>query len=157
MAERLIRIGWSQNLLAADGQVQLLKSAGLAGYISAGSHRLDEPVEILVPESQMEAAKALLHIEPDAEPPAELEEEPVPVSSSAPARCPECHSFDTRKLPPYAGWALMGSAAFFAVMAALGRAVIGVSAFMIGFFAVAWLDRHTGHYRCRSCNREWRP
>ena len=49
-----------------------------------------------------------------------------------------------RKLPPYAGWVLVGSAALMAATAALGYAWIGGAGLMIGWVLVMLLSRHSG-------------
>ena len=157
MPERLLRVGWYSSLTAADEQLRRLQEAGLDAYVAGEPQSLVENIELLVPESQLESARALLGIEPEAPLPPEIEAEPSPVGWPGTRRCPECHSTDVRKLPPYAAWVLLGSVALLAATAALGKAWIGGAGMLIGWVAVMLLSRHAGHYRCRNCRREWQP
>ena len=157
MPERLIRVGWNSSLTVADEKLRRLQEAGLDGYVAAESERLDEAVDLLVPESQLEAARALLGFEPAEPPPPEIEADPAPAGWPGTRRCPECHSTDVYKLPPYAAWVLVGSAALMAATAALGHAWIGGAGLLIGWVLLMWLSRYAGHYRCRNCRREWKP
>jgi hypothetical protein len=157
LPERLIRLGWYTSLAAADEERRRLQEAGLDGYVGGESESLDDPVGLLVPESQLESARSLLGVESPAPLPPEIEAEPAPTGWPGTRRCPECHSIDVRKLPPYAGWVLVGSVALMAATAAAGLAWIGGAGLLIGWVLVMWLSRHSGNYRCRNCGREWKP
>ncbi len=111
-----------------------------------------------MPESQIESARALLGVEPEAPLPPEIEADPAPAGVARNAAMSRTATrSDVYKLPPYAGWVLVGSAALMAATAALGYAWIGGAGLAIGWVAVMRLSRHTGHYRCRACGREWEP
>jgi hypothetical protein len=157
LPERLIRLGWYTSLADADEPLRRLQEAGLDGYVGGESESLADPVGLLVPESQLESARSLLGVEPEAPLPPEIEADPAPTGWPGTRRCPDCHSADVHKLPSYAGWVLVGSAALMAATAALGYAWIGGAGLAIGWVAVMRLSRHTGHYRCRACRREWQP
>ena len=157
MPERLVRLRWYSNLLTAEQERQRLEEAGLEGYVGTDAENRDDSIDLLVPESQLEAARALLGIEPGVEPPPESEADPAPTAWPGARRCPECHSNDVRKLPPYAGWTLLGAVVLLGATAAVGRAWIGGAGLLIGWVAAMLLSRHAGHYRCRNCRREWKP
>jgi hypothetical protein len=157
LAERLVRLGWYPSLVTAERERQRLEDAGLDGYVGTDPQNRDDSIDLLVPESQLDAARSHLGIEPESEPPPEIEVDPTPAAWPGTRRCPECRSIDVRKLPPYAGWVLVGSAALMAATAALGKAWIGGAGLLIGWVLAMLLGRHAGHYRCRACGREWKP
>lgn len=153
--ERLISVSWFPTLLVADEESRKLQDAGLQPYVASDSERLDEGAEILVPESQLDAARAVLKIESEAVP------ESSPIEASEPpgaiAVCPDCGSADSYRLPPYALYVLMGSVGLMAVTAILGKAWVGGMGLLVAWIVALWLSRRGGSYRCRQCGREWKP
>jgi len=153
-SEKLVSISWYATQQAAEAEFLQLQEAGLSPSVAGEYAHPEEPVEILVPESQVEAARALLHISPeDTAPSVEVDPPPPPRDTS----CPECHSSDTAKVPSYAFRALLGSVVLLGVSSALGHPEIGVVVVVVGWIVALWLTRHAGKYRCRACGREWDP
>ncbi|HEY1434786.1 MAG TPA: hypothetical protein VGG65_05380 [Thermoanaerobaculia bacterium] len=152
-SEKLVSISWYATQDEANAEFLQLQEAGLAPSIAGEYRHPDDPVEILVPESEVEAARELLHILPEDQTPPEAVE-------AAPARdfrCPECRSSDTAKVPSYAFRALVASLVLFGVSSALGKPAIGVVVVVVGWIVALGLTRHAGKYRCRACGREWDP
>lgn len=152
-SEKLVSISWYSTQQAADEEFRQLQEAGLTPSVAGEYSHPEEPVEILVPESQVEAARALLKIPPEGEapPPDDAAVEPLDF------KCPDCRSADTEKVPSYAGRALLVSFVVLGVSSAFGKPAIGFVVVMVGWIAAIGLSRHTGKYRCRSCGREWNP
>ena len=153
-SEKLVSISWYATQQAAEAEFLQLQEAGLSPSVAGEYAHPEQPVEILVPESQVEAAWSLLHILPEDEPPS-VEAEPPPTPRDF--RCPECHSSDTARVPSYAFRALLGSFVLLGVSGALGHPEIGGVIVVVGWIVALWLTRHAGKYRCRACGREWDP
>jgi hypothetical protein len=134
----------------AAADVQTLHEAGLEAHLEVP--RLSRQVLLVVPESQAPRAYELLGIsEPAPDPSAEADTFSV-------ARCPDCGSDNSYRLPPYAFRVLVGALVLFLVGLVLGYGRITAAVVALPAWLVAtWLSRHSGHYRCRSCGREWKP
>lgn len=156
--ERLVSISWYARALEAEPELARLRAAGLAPYLKAEHDPVDQPVEILVPESQYEAAREVLGIPDDVT--VEDEEPAVATPDSAVPKvliCPECRSGDTFPVPSYAGRAFLASLVVLAVSAVFGKAWIGAVAVCAAWVVVLFLSRHAGKWRCRTCGWEFDP
>ena len=153
-SERLVSISWYATQQAAEAEFLQLQEAGLSPSVAGEYAHPEQPVEILVPESQVEAARSLLHISPEETAPAAEVDPPPPPRDF---RCPDCHSSDTAKVPSYAFRALLGSVVLLGVSGALGHPELGIVVVVVGWIVALWLTRHAGKYRCRACGREFDP
>ncbi|HTR03998.1 MAG TPA: hypothetical protein VMN82_12435 [Thermoanaerobaculia bacterium] len=158
-AERLIALSWYRDQATAQEELGKLREAGLEPSVRGEYGRLDQPVEILVPESQFEAACARLGIRPEDASEAAFGPEvpPEPTPETRIFACPECRSGDTSKVPSYGGRALMAALVVMGVSAGFGKPEIGGVAIGLWMVAVVFLARHAGRYRCRNCGWEFRP
>ena len=157
--ENLVSLSWYENERAAKDELARLREAGFEPSVHGEYMKLDEPVEILVPESQVEAARALLGIPPEGLPEEAIDAAagPEPRSDSRPLVCPECHSGDTYKVPSYAGRALLAALVTLAVSAGFGKPEVGAAAIGLWIVAAIFFSRHAGKRRCRACGWEFAP
>lgn len=150
--ERLVTVGTFGSPELAAAELEKLRDAGLDAYLGGTYFRRHGSVQLQVPESQIEKARALLGIEP-AETVPEIKEEP----RAERAVCPDCGSADSFRIPPYAFRVLVASVAVALVTFVLGVGAIGATAVVLGWILAAWLSRYSGKYRCRRCGRDWKP
>lgn len=121
---------------------------GKYGYNSPGQ----EPVQLRVPESQVEAASKIL----------DQDEEEAPTNESFQPEypellCPLCHTGDPHPLPPYV---LLVGCIFTAGMIALQRAGIVpngvfISALLIGLVVLFRSSHRFPKWRCKACGTRW--
>ena len=152
LPERLVTIKRLASPELAEADLGRLEKAGLDAYLGGTYYRYHGSVWLQVPESQVSKAKAVL--ESEAAEPFEL---PLTEPGVQIAVCPDCGSADAYRVPPYALGVLVTSALLALVATILGKKDIGFAVLMIGWVIAIGLSRHTGKYRCRRCQREWKP
>ena len=156
--ERLVSISGYADQEEAEGELAKLRDAGLTPALKADYGRYDQPVEILVPESQYERARGVLGIVDEAPPETDAGGiSPPPSPTPTIVICPECHGSDTFAVPSYAGRAFLASLVILAISAVFGKAWIGAIAICLGWVVAIFLSRHTGKWRCRTCGWEFAP
>jgi len=150
LPERLVTVGWFGTPdEAADPQAKLEK-AGVTSYLSGEFYRHNEPVELRVPEGELNRALAVLEIDPKEW----ASEEPRGADPRFKS-CPDCGSGDSRPIRPYALYALVTSLIVLAASVALGQIAIGMGGVFLGWFLAMWLSRDSGKTKCLHCGRKW--
>ena len=147
--ERLVTVTVFSSPELAAPEMRKLTEAGLQPYLGGDYYRYHDPVELRVPESQVDRALKVLDLEPEGS-----EEESR--SDRQLRACPECRTGDTLRLPPYALYALVASGVSLIAAALLRNVLLGFGA-PLGWIAAMWLSRKSGCYRCRKCGHEWKP
>jgi hypothetical protein len=144
----LVTVGWYGTAESGEDDKGKLDAAGVTAYLAA-SHR-GGYIELRVPEGELQRAVEVLGIKPE-----DVLPEIEPSDSSVP-KCPECGSDQARKLPPYAGYALLASAALTVLCLLLGHPA-GIAFVFVGWFAAMWLSRYSQHFRCGTCGHVFQP
>jgi len=133
-------IAWFESPEEAADACRKLEAAGVPASIieSAGEFRVQVPEEFACVSLQ-------LIVDPG---------DAGVVAGSMPVACPECGSFETRILPPYA---LIAGVSIFGVVVVLyflRYQAVAFALVVVGWLLVIWLSRFTGKTRCMRCG--WR-
>ncbi|MEP6993610.1 MAG: hypothetical protein ABI968_03735 [Acidobacteriota bacterium] len=133
--------------LAAEAK-ERLDAAGITSYVGGEYYRHHGNVALQVPESEAARALEVLEIEPPS---------PAPDARFAirPA-CPDCGSDQTRPIPPYGLYSLIGAFAVGFLLCVATRSPIGIAAILPGWLLATWLSRDAGKQRCLACGRKWK-
>lgn len=126
-----------------------LDANGVTAYLGGGYYRRHSSVELRVPEAQVERALRLLGLE-DA-----------PTADREPAagrpRCPDCGSDQSREIPPYAFYSLIGALGAGFLVCLLVQSPVGAAVLLPGWLLAMWFSRYAGKRRCAACGRTWKP
>jgi hypothetical protein len=155
--KRFVSVSWYRDQESAQVELEKLQAAGLEPLLRGEYRRLDEPVEILVPEEDFGKARSILGLEGDASDDAEEASLPEAPSRKIPV-CPECRSADTQPVPSYVGRAGLVSLAVLGLSALLRKPELGFGLVILAWcVGMALLGKHAGKQRCLRCGWEFRP
>jgi hypothetical protein len=127
----------------AEQATNALRDAGITFSID----EIDHEFLLRVPADAAYAAIQFLGLD-------EVQSRPI---SNVSAACPECGSFETRLLPPYALISIIASLIVSVVLWRLGYDWVAVCFLVLTGPAVIWLTHFSGKHRCSRCGWRFSP
>ena len=129
----------------AGHAIEILKRAGIPWAVHESASRF----ELRVADDYINDARQVLLMAEDRP------SAPSQVAATVP--CPECGSFETRKVPRYAliVW-LVGFAATI-VLVAFHQLAAAVPVLIFGSLVALWVSRFAGKWRCSACGWVFTP
>ncbi|HEY7862484.1 MAG TPA: hypothetical protein VIE39_02420 [Thermoanaerobaculia bacterium] len=146
--ESLVTLNTYGDHKLASRDLRRLTRAGIHAYLGGQYFRFHRPVELKVPESDVERALKILDLAEGDEPAPEPPEIRIP--------CPECGA-PAKPFPPYARYLFVAGVSVFLVSLVLGHEGIGFIAIAVGWIGATLMSAKAGRYRCHACRYQWQP